>query len=45
VRVAKTKSTYDVAVIGAGVFGAWAAYQLRQSGKRVALIDAYGPGL
>jgi monomeric sarcosine oxidase len=44
VRVAKTKSTYDVAVIGAGVFGAWAAYQLQQSGKRVALIDAYGPG-
>jgi sarcosine oxidase len=36
--------TYDVAVIGAGVFGAWAAYQLRQTGKRVVLIDAYGPG-
>lgn len=36
--------TYDVAVIGAGVFGAWTAYQLRQTGKRVVLIDAYGPG-
>jgi monomeric sarcosine oxidase len=36
--------TYDVAVIGAGVFGAWAAYQLRQTGKRVVLIDAYGAG-
>lgn len=34
----------DVAVVGAGVFGAWTAYQLRQSGKRVKLIDAYGPG-
>ena len=35
---------YDVAVIGAGVFGAWTAYRLRQAGRRVALIDAYGPG-
>src|SRR5438552_3649531 len=37
-------STYDVAVVGAGVFGAWTAYQLRRTGKRVVLIDAYGPG-
>lgn len=35
--------TYDVAVVGAGVFGAWTAYQLNQRGLRVALIDAYGP--
>lgn len=35
---------YDVAVIGAGVFGAWTAYQLRSSGARTVLIDAYGPG-
>ncbi|MBI3932273.1 MAG: FAD-dependent oxidoreductase [Acidobacteria bacterium] len=35
---------YDVAVVGAGVFGAWIAYQLRQAGRRVALLDAYGPG-
>jgi monomeric sarcosine oxidase len=35
---------FDVAVIGAGVFGAWTAYQLRRSGKRVVLIDAYGAG-
>lgn len=34
--------TYDVAVIGAGVFGAWTAYQLGVAGKRVVLIDAYG---
>ena len=36
--------TYDIAVIGAGVFGAWTAYQLRLSGASVLLIDAYGPG-
>ncbi len=35
---------YDVAVIGAGAFGAWTAYQLRRQGKKVALLDAYGPG-
>src|SRR5438552_2965304 len=36
-----TKS-YDFAVIGAGVFGAWTAHYLRQSGASVALLDAYG---
>jgi glycine/D-amino acid oxidase-like deaminating enzyme len=36
--------TYDVAVIGAGVFGAWTAYQLRLKGASVLLLDAYGPG-
>ncbi len=35
--------TYDVAVIGAGVFGAWTAYHLARSGSKVALLDAYGP--
>jgi sarcosine oxidase len=35
---------YDVAVVGAGVFGAWTAYQLARSRQRVVLIDAYGPG-
>ena len=35
--------TSDMAVIGAGVFGAWIAYRLRQSSKSVILIDAYGP--
>ena len=34
----------DVAVIGAGVFGAWTAYQLRLAGASVLLLDAYGPG-
>lgn len=37
-----TAGSWDVAVIGAGVFGAWTAYTLRLSGKRVVLIDAYG---
>ena len=35
--------TYDVAVIGAGVFGAWTAYSLCRAGAKVALVDAYGP--
>ncbi len=35
---------YDVAVVGAGVFGVWIASRLRRSGKSVALIDAYGAG-
>ena len=35
---------FDVAVVGAGVFGAWTAYHLQQAGRKVALIDAYGPG-
>jgi sarcosine oxidase len=34
---------YDVAVIGAGVFGAWTAWHLARRGQRVVLIDAYGP--
>jgi len=38
-----TTRTYDIAVIGAGVFGAWSAYHLQQAGKSVALVDAYGP--
>ena len=37
-------NTYDVAVVGAGVFGVWTAYQLQRSGRRVVLIDAHGPG-
>ena len=34
---------YDVAVIGAGVFGAWTARHLCEAGLRVAIADAYGP--
>jgi sarcosine oxidase len=35
--------TYDVAVIGAGVFGAWTAWHLQRAGQTVLLIDKYGP--
>ena len=38
------QKTYDVAVIGAGVFGAWTAWHLAKRGKRVLLLEAYGPG-
>jgi sarcosine oxidase len=34
---------YDAAVIGAGVFGAWTAWHLARRGRRVLLVDAYGP--
>ena len=35
---------YDVAVIGAGVFGAWTAWHLARAGKSVLLADAWGAG-
>jgi len=38
----QNRSRYDVAVVGAGVFGAWAAWHLASAGKRVILIDQYG---
>lgn len=34
----------DVVVIGAGVFGAWAAWHLKNAGLSVALFDQYSPG-
>lgn len=34
----------DVAVIGAGVFGAWTAWHLVRAGLKVRLFDAYGAG-
>ena len=37
-------NSFDVAVIGAGAFGSWAAYWLRKSGASVVLLDSYGPG-
>jgi FAD dependent oxidoreductase len=40
---AKSSKTWDVAVIGAGAFGAWSAYFLWKAGLRVILLDAYGP--
>lgn len=41
---ASSGGVYDVAVVGAGVFGAWTAYRLAQAGRSVVLLDAYGPG-
>ena len=38
-----TRQTPDIAVIGAGTFGAWTALSLQQSGAQVTLIDQYGP--
>jgi monomeric sarcosine oxidase len=37
------KTSYDFAVVGAGVFGAWTARYLRLSGGSVVLLDAHGP--
>ena len=31
-------------VVGAGVFGSWTALRLRESGRSVALVEAWGPG-
>ena len=36
--------SFDFAIIGAGVFGAWTARYLRRSGASVVLLDAYGAG-
>ena len=44
VSLTDTPNSFDVVVIGAGVFGAWTAYQLSRDGLRVLLIDAYGAG-
>ncbi len=42
-QIMSAKKTYDAAVIGAGVFGSWTAWHLAKAGKKVALLDAYGP--
>lgn len=34
---------WDVVVIGAGVFGVWTADRLLAAGKKVLLVDAWGP--
>jgi monomeric sarcosine oxidase len=36
------KTAWDSIVIGAGVFGAWTAWELRKAGQRVLLLDAFG---
>jgi len=40
---AAAKGRWDAAVIGAGVFGAWTAWHLQRAGRRVLLLDAWGP--
>lgn len=35
--------SWDSIVVGAGAFGAWTAWHLRRQGRRVLLLDAYGP--
>ena len=42
-RAAKPGSAAQVAIIGAGVFGAWTAEHLRRAGHRVTLVDMAGP--
>lgn len=37
------KESYDFIIVGAGVFGAWIAHYLHQSGASVAMVEAYGP--
>ena len=37
------KAGEKIAIVGAGVFGAWAAHHLLQQGHKVTLIDAWGP--
>jgi len=39
---AKTSSGWDFIVVGAGVFGAWTAWNLQRRGHKVLLLDAWG---
>ena len=43
-RRGKGSAVSHVVVIGAGAWGGWAAYHLRERGVRVTLVDAYGAG-
>src|SRR5580765_8312470 len=43
-RCLPLNSKLNVAVIGAGAFGGWTALHLLESGARVTLLDAWGPG-
>jgi len=38
-----SETRWDVIVVGAGVFGAWTAWNLRREGRSVLLVDAWGP--
>lgn len=41
--MADSRSREQVAVVGAGVFGAWTAHYLLKAGHHVTLVDSYGP--
>ena len=43
-RFSDLPTTTDVAVIGAGAFGAWTALHLAEAGLRVTLVDMFGAG-
>jgi sarcosine oxidase len=43
VQRASAAPRWDTIVVGAGVFGSWTAWHLRQAGQRVLLLDASGP--
>lgn len=40
---AHARQVWDAVVVGAGVFGSWSAWNLRKQGKKVLLVDAWGP--
>src|SRR5208337_929949 len=42
-RAMMAAATYDVVVIGAGVFGSWTAWHLAKRKRKVLVLDAYGP--
>ena len=42
-RAADPRVGWDVIVVGAGVFGAWTAWELRRRGRSVLLVDCAGP--
>jgi sarcosine oxidase len=39
----RKKGGEHIAIVGAGVFGAWTAHHLQQAGHKVTLVDAWGP--
>src|SRR6186713_1440173 len=41
-KAARHTSDWDFIVIGAGVFGAWTAWNLQRKGHKVLLLDAWG---
>lgn len=43
-RIPFISSSPDIIVVGAGAWGGWTAYHLRQMGAKVTVVDAYGPG-